>query len=99
MAAHVFKLGGPSSDGTMSGKVLRHLLLMSGLAKGSLARIWELADEHKAGKLSQEQVVKLLGMLSLVQAGQAPDPAAVSERTTPPLLKGLAPPTEGTGTQ
>lgn len=94
MADYVFQLAAPDAAGLMSGKTLRHLLLMSKLPQDLLAVIWELADTRQVGSLDRAQVEVLLGLLSLAQNGGAstPDPNDVGPGTSPPVLEGLEPP-------
>ena len=93
MADFVFQLGHPDASGLMSGKTLRHLLIMSKLPEDLLAMIWELADTNQVGSLNRAQVEVLLGLLSLAQHGASPpSPENIGPNTLPPVLEGLDPP-------
>jgi hypothetical protein len=92
MADYVLQLAKPDPDGLLSGKTLRHLLLMSQLPQDVLAAVWEMADRNQRGKLDRNQLVLLLGLLSMAQSGRRPDPTLVDARTHTPLLEGLQPP-------
>jgi hypothetical protein len=78
----------PDSTGCLSGQQLMPIMTTCdpALSQTILRSVWGLADDAKAGKLNKARVMKLFGLMSQAQSGQAPNPRGLNLATPPPKM-------------
>lgn len=81
----------PDGDGCVGGAQLQAVMKKSQppLSNQMMGGIWALSDTNKAGKLNKDQLVTLLGLMSIAQTGATPSTNALTSATPPPTIDGL----------
>ncbi|KAJ1982992.1 hypothetical protein H4R34_001534 [Dimargaris verticillata] len=76
----------PKKEGQVSGEDAVPFFLKSKLPETDLARVWDLADHHKRGRLNQEEFAVALHLIREKLAGK-PIPSALPDSLLPPSYR------------